>query len=61
MVPFDLLKKALSLYMRMCIHKALSGHEGMVSEREGAWLTEEVTGVLKWSRDVLLPAMSEIQ
>ncbi len=61
MVPFDLLKKALSLYMRMCIHKALSGKEGGVSEREGAWFAEEVSGVLRWCREVLLPAFSEKQ
>ena len=59
MVPFDLLKKALSLYMRMCIHKAASAKERGSGEKEGVWFVEEVTGVLRWCREVLLPAFNE--
>ena len=55
MVPFDLLKKAFSLYMRMCIHKAADSQD----KKEGAWLAEEVAGVLKWCREVLLPMFDE--
>ncbi len=59
MVSFDLLKKAFSLYMRMCIHKAADSKEGGVDKKEGAWLVDEVAGVLKWCREVLLPMFNE--
>lgn len=59
MVPFDLLRKSLSLYVRMCIHKRVeSGGEGRTSDEE-AWFAEEVRGVLRWSTKVLLPALSD--
>jgi len=54
--PFDLLKKALFLYMRMCIHKRLES--GGVASDEEAWFNEEVRGVLRWCGKVVLPALS---
>ena len=59
MVPFDLLRKSLSLYIRMCIHKAADSREGGANEEEEAWFVEEVMGVLRWSKEVLLPAFSD--
>ena len=52
LLPFALLRKALSLYTRMCIHRRVG-----FSEKE-AWFVEEIKDMLKWCTKVLLPQLN---
>ena len=61
-VPFELLKKAFSLYLRMCVHRRVRGIGGRATkdeEGEEAWLIEEMKDIQQWCTDVLLPPLTE--
>lgn len=57
-VPFGLLRSALSLYLRMCIHKRCAAKGGGDSDEE-AWFVGEVKEALGWCARVLLPQLDE--
>ncbi len=56
-VPFDLLKKALNLHIRICIHKKAEKADLGGKGGEEVWFVEEVTELLRWCDRVLVPAL----